>query len=342
MAKFTVEDLAQFAGTSVKYLGVIADRLPSGRDFQSFSHATRGGGTREIVAPAAPLDNITKNLYRNFVQEFSYSPPMHVHGFIKGRSTLTNAMEHLAKPCVLRVDLKEFFPSISFSRVQSSLAQQGLNPDAAEICSRIVTINSVLPIGLSTSPLLSNLVFYDTDVKLAEYSKIQGLSFTRYVDDLIFSGDVNDRQLLDIREILEEDGWSVNDRKVAFMRRGGPQYVTGLYVGCADRPRVPRAIKKQLRWVTHMIKTVGYEVYYEDFGGGESEMFPNRLLGWARYVASVEPEIGKPMLKFFLENIPANSYFGGFGSMDSPGIQGKSFSIGEYIRIHRDSLRRNE
>jgi RNA-directed DNA polymerase len=304
MISITTEDLAQLAGASVETLEILADRLPKEIDYLLITHPTRGGGTREIVAPASALDTITKNLYRGFLREFSYDPPPHVHGFVRGRSTLTNASAHLAKSCVLRVDLKSFFPSISAARVESAVIEQGLEPNAAALCRRLVTLKDHLPIGLSTSPFLSNLIFSQTDTKLADYCQAHDLSFTRYVDDLTFSGSVHDGHLEDIRHLLGQDGWSINDRKVVFMRRGGPQYVTGLYVGCSDYPRIPRNIKRQLRWVSHVIETVGYETYLEDFGGHEAQMFPRRLLGWARYVASVEPDVGYPILRSFVENIP--------------------------------------
>ena len=169
----------------------------------------------------------------------------------------------------MRVDLEDFFPSISAATIKASLQEQGYEEKAAELAVSIVTIAGKLPIGLSTSPYLSNLVFLDTDYSLAEYVQSEGLSFTRYVDDLTFSGEVTDRHLADISRILDEAGWSVNTRKTAFMRRGRPQYVTGLYVGEADRPRIPRKIKRRMRWILHIISKFGYDTYMAEFGGEE-------------------------------------------------------------------------
>ena len=99
-----------------------------------------------------------------------------------------------------------------------------------------------------TAKLLSETIrvftYPKADRSLAEYARSEGLSFTRYVDDLTFSGEVTDRHSADIGRILDDAGWSVNTRKTAFMRRGGRQYVTGLYVGEPDRPRIPRKIKR--------------------------------------------------------------------------------------------------
>ena len=196
--------------------------------------------------------------------------------------------------------LRHGVTSCSAGRTQ----EQGYEEKAAELAVSIVTIAGKLPVGLNTSPFLSNLVFLSTDRPLAEYAQSEGLSFTRYVDDLTFSGDVTDRHFEDIARILDDAGWSVNTRKTAFMRRGGPQYVTGLYVGEADRPRIPREIKRRMRWILHIISKFGYDTYMADFGGEGEEMQRQRLLGWACYIAAVEPDLGYTLLREFDEQVP--------------------------------------
>jgi len=153
---------------------------------------------------------------------------------------------------------------------------------------------------------MSNLVFEQTDYALASYCESEDLTLTRYVDDMALSGDVVDRNLHEIRAILLDNGWRVNDRKTVFMRRGGPQYVTGLFVGCADRPRIPRRIKRQMRRVCFLIEQFGYQSYMDDFGGSDAQMIPNRLYGWARYIAAIEPNVGYPMLRTLSEHVPEN------------------------------------
>ncbi len=197
-----------------------------------------------------------------------------------------------------------FTDSISAKMVKASLRVQGYEDKAADTAVSIVTIAGKLPIGLNTSPFLSNLVFVDTDRALAEYAQSEGLSFTRYVDDLTFSGVVTDHHLLGIERILDGAGWSVNPHKTAFMRRGGPQYVTGLYVGEADQPRIPRKIKRRMRWIVHIISKFGYDTYMAEFGGEEEAMRRHRLLGWACYIAAVEPDLGYPLLRLLDELVP--------------------------------------
>ncbi|MFG2103555.1 reverse transcriptase family protein [Micromonospora echinaurantiaca] len=303
---FSIHDLAQHSGAPLRILEMLSERLPSGAGylFQVKSFRKKRGGLREVVKPNSLFDMVTKNLHRSFSMVLPYRPPDHVHGFVSKRSTLTNASVHLGKACVLRVDLEDFFPSISSTHVKSVLQEQGYDEKAANLAVSIVTIAGKLPIGLSTSPFLSNLAFQETDRVLAAYSTAKNLSFTRYVDDLAFSGEVTDRHLADIEQILNDAGWSINTSKTAFMRRGGPQYVTGLYVGTADRPRIPREIKRHMRWTSHVVSKFGYETYMTEFGGEDADMLPQRLLGWARYIAAVEPDLGYSLLRIFHEEVP--------------------------------------
>ncbi|MDX3313701.1 reverse transcriptase family protein [Streptomyces sp. ME08-AFT2] len=305
---YSVEDLAEQAGVSVEILEALSSALPAGagRLYDQRIYRKKHGGIREVFNPRQPLATISKNLHRSwsFLHLFSYDPPNHVHGFIRGRSTVSNASQHLAKPCVLRMDLEDFFPSIDAATIKTALREQGYEEKAADIAVNLVTIGGKLPIGLSTSPLLSNLAFLGTDRSLAQYAQSEGLSFTRYVDDLTFSGDVTDRHSVDIAQILDDAGWSVNTRKTAFMRRGGPQYVTGLYVGESDGPRIPRQLKRKMRWISHVISKFGYYTYMSEFGGAAEVMLRRRLLGWACYIAAVEPDVGYPLLREFDELVP--------------------------------------
>lgn len=306
---FSVDDLAEHAGTSVAILEWLSSSLPVGEDrlYNRRPSRKRHGGMREIFEPLPPFDAITKNLHRSFTAQLPYEAPDHVHGFVRGRSTVSNASQHLGKKCVLRVDLEDFFPSISAAMVKASLQENGYEEKAAQLAVSIVTIAGKLPIGLSTSPFLSNMVFLSTDRSLAEYAQSEGLSFTRYVDDLTFSGEATDRHREDIYRILDDAGWSVNTRKTVFMRRGGPQYVTGLYVGEPDRPRIPPKTKRRMRWILHMMSKFGYETYMEEFHGEDEEMHRRRLLGWACYIAAVEPDVGYPLLRAFHGLVPEGS-----------------------------------
>ncbi|WP_176554682.1 reverse transcriptase family protein [Georgenia sp. 311] len=234
-----------------------------------------------------------KQLNIGLARVSNYSPPHAVHGFIRGRDIRTNAAQHLDKDIVLRVDLRDFFGSIDAYRLTDTLTGFGFDQNAASAVLGVTIVNGSLAQGFSTSPLLSNMTFADADLALMKLAADVGVSYSRYVDDLTFSGsfgEVDDRLLLRITDVLESAGWIVNSNKTRFMRRGKAQYVTGLYVGDAVGPHIPRSMKRLLR----------REVYFASKFGidnarlrSPTPMEHDRLNGWVHYAAHADPHFGQ-------------------------------------------------
>lgn len=262
---------------------------------------------REVFRPSVGLDRLLKQLRVGLGRTSEYSPSAEVHGFVKGRDIATNAGNHLDQDVVLRVDLRDFFGTIDRPKVTHALGQFEFDDEAAEAVAGVTLINGSLAQGFSTSPYLSNVVFANTDVELTRLAADTGTSYTRYVDDLTFSGPlaaVHDDLLESITTIVENLGWSVNPRKTRFMRRGKPQYVTGLYVGDSAGPHIPRSMKRLLR----------REVYYAFRFGLEharvrspTPMQHDRLNGWVNYAAHVDAVFGANLRTMWNE-VPSRRY----------------------------------
>lgn len=293
----SVDHVYAAIGESKDNVGALLESVRNGSAFRS--RESRG---HTIYTPAPWWGSVSKELNRFLASRIDYPTPDHVYGFVKGRSTLDNAWNHLHQNCVLRIDIQSFFPSIEQRRIAEVLQRFDFAPDAAELVAQLVTVGGGLAIGLSPSPFISNLVMIDTDRDLQEFAERNQLIFTRYVDDMVFSGEIptrteGDRVAESVEDILVGHGWTVNRSKTAFMRRGGPQYVTGLYVGADDRPHAPRELKRTLRWITRMIERHGYDTYMRDFSGDEYGHYRRRLLGTARYVASIDGRVGVSLLQ---------------------------------------------
>lgn len=247
---------------------------------------------REVLRPSVGLDRLLKQLLRGLKLASSYTPADTVHGFVKGRDIATNAASHLDQDVVLRVDLKDFFGTIDRTMLVPRLVQFGFDGSAADAIAGVTLVDGSLPQGFSTSPYLSNLVFSDTDSEMSLIVADTSITYTRYVDDLIFSGpllSVHDDFFDSVELRLKHCGWSVNGSKTRFMRRGKSQYVTGLYVGESDGPHIPRAMKRLLR----------REVYYaKKFGVRDARLRsptpiePDRINGWVHYAAHVDRVFG--------------------------------------------------
>lgn len=263
-----------------------------------------GKKTRSVISPSPYYGTVSKELSRLLVGTTSYEAPTHVFGFVRGRGIRDNAREHLDQGCVLRLDLQQFFESIDRSRVENALVADGVAPDVASVIGKLAAPRGCLGAGLSTSPHLSNLVFQDSDDALVALSGELGLTFTRYVDDLTFSGDLGDYAADRIRKLLVSHGWAINEGKTRFMRRGHAQYVTGLSVSDRSTPHAPRKLKRAMRWRLHIIERHGYDTYMTDFAGSEMGHYPSRLRGLARYLVTQEPGLNMDYLERWEKVLP--------------------------------------
>jgi hypothetical protein len=243
--------------------------------------------------PSVGLDRVLKQLRVGLKQVSGYVEPDEVHGFVTGRDIATNASQHLNQDVVLKVDLKDFFGSIDRERLSRGLDSLAFDAECIELVAGVCLVDNSLAQGFSTSPLLSNIVFLESDHELAALADDLGINFTRYVDDLTFSGrrnTVGDQLLARVESVLRARGWMVNDRKTRFMRRGKPQYVTGLYVGDSDGPHIPRAMKRLLRREVYFASRFGIS---DSRAKSPTPIDADRLGGWVHYAAHVDPIFGE-------------------------------------------------
>lgn len=229
-----------------------------------FEIPKKNGGTRQILAPKGILKYILKTI--NSILRELWVPMDFVHGFAPGRSVVTGAAPHVGAPYVFHMDIKDFFTSIKAVHVYMALVYElGLNRVTAWIISELCTYPAggsdvYLPQGSPASPILSNIVFAAMDRSLKGLADCFGLTYTRYADDITFSGPYNAfreggsfRTCLD--RMISEEGFSVNPAKTRLQKRGGRQDVTGLTV--CEKVNVPRKWLKGLRAQIHRMEVGG-------------------------------------------------------------------------------------
>ena len=264
-------------------------------------HTTRKskGGYRTICRPLdEALVRLQKRL-KEFIDRKVLVPHPNVHGFTRGRGTSTNAKAHLNARALLTVDITDFFPSISRQQVEAALQSHGANPAIAEAITNACTFRESLATGFPTSPVLSNLVFRPLDDEFRSFAAENGLVYTRYADDLTFSGPhVGDEHLQVITELLLSSGFHTNRRKVRFQRKGHQQVVTGLTIAHPDHLRLPKAQKKRLRQDLYFAEKNGLPAQARYKNLDEAD-FREQLLGRINYLLGVEPKIGLQMRREF-------------------------------------------
>jgi RNA-directed DNA polymerase len=216
-------------------------------------------GKRLIQVPQGPLKEIQKTLHRKVLTKYTISPA--AHGFVKGRSPKTNAEPHLGKERIYCFDILNFFPSIHYNTVYSSLSTQNeyfrFSDEEMIYITRIVTFNGRLPQGAPTSPAISNIVMKEFDMKMMSIVRQFG-HYTRYADDITISTDRKDvgRSIETlVLSNLVSYGLHSNRRKLKKYHKGIQQRVTGVVVN--EKTNVPRKVWKNVRAHLHNIKKEG-------------------------------------------------------------------------------------
>lgn len=312
----TPADVAKALGLEISRLRWLAfhSEATAVTHYVRFQIPKKSGGVRELAAPHRDLARCQEWIRIQILERVALHDA--AHGFVAGRSTLSNAKPHLGRAAVVNADLKDFFPSVTFPRVKGVFQQLGYSPAAATVlallcteCPRsrvnydgrelyVATGPRGLPQGACTSPALSNLVARGMDNRLTAFAKRLGWTYTRYADDLTFSADgeatgQTARLLTGMRHIVAEENFTVNEKKTRVQRPKTRQTVTGIVVN--KRPNVSRETVRRLRAILHRAKTEG-------LAAQNRENHP-RFEGWVRgmiaYVAMVNPERGRELLTEF-------------------------------------------
>lgn len=305
----TPSDLAAVLDLSISKLRWLAyhNEAATRTHYIQFTVPKKSGGQRTLSTPHRSLAEAQRWIFREIIARLPVEAP--AHGFVPGRSIVSNAQEHCRRAVVVNMDLEAFFPSIGFPRVRRVFQRHGYSPAVATILAllttepprRTVTYNGVayhvatgprgLPQGACTSPGLSNQVAIRLDRRLNGLARKFGLTYTRYADDLTFSGDAELESrvgylMARVRHIAAEEGFAVNEAKSRVLRQGSAQTVTGLVVN--DRPGVRRDEVRRLRAILHRAKTEGLASQNRD---GHPN-FLAWLQGKIAFVAMARPETG--------------------------------------------------
>ncbi len=305
----TPADVAHALGLTLKQLRWLAYHTEAATrtHYVKFQVPKKSGGMRTLAAPHKTLKAAQHWILANVVGKLPVTDA--AHGFVAGRGIVTNANPHVGKAVVVNLDLSDFFPTIAFPRVRAVFERYGYSGSAATVlallcteCPRAtVTYAGTkyeaatgprgLPQGAPTSPGLSNQVARKLDKRLLGVAVKLELTYTRYADDLTFSGGVElagkiGWLLAKVRHIAQEEGFAVNEKKTRVMRRSAAQTVTGVVVN--DKVSIDREELRRLRAILHRAKSEGLDAQNRD---GRPN-FREWLAGKIAFVHMVRPDTG--------------------------------------------------
>lgn len=265
------------------------------RFYHTFYVQGRGGKVREICAPGRPLKLRQRWVLDEILSRIPVSDA--AHGFVRGRSIVTNATVHLGQESLLCLDIHDFFPSISQDRVLSVFRELGYAPGAARALAELCCFRGALPQGAPTSPALANAVCRPMDGVLEHRFQAMGLRYTRYADDITLSGSGDLSPFLpEAVRILAGYGFQVNQAKTRLLTGSQRKLVTGLLLQ-EDRVRVPKAFKRGLRQEIHYCSRFGVLAHLENCGAEKFVHYREHLYGKAYFIHMVEPEEGDRFLR---------------------------------------------
>jgi len=309
----TIKDLSNWLGLSSSKLEGYAD--VRGLERKSASTQQRHyhyiwkkkatGSARLLEIPKTNLRAIQRQIYSEILQKI----PLHeaCHGFRKGHSCLSYVKPHCAKPVVIRMDLQGFFNSIPVRRIHAIFETIGYSIDVARmlagLCSNQVPHDVLmsnpdlswrerkqystphLPQGAPVSPALSNLAAFNLDVRLTSLMKKMAGAYTRYADDLAFSGNFSKatchRLHALVCHIAMDEGFSLNTHKTRVMNQGVRQHLTGLVLN--QHPNYPRYKYDRLKAILYNCVRYGVASQNRD----KYVEFKAHLQGKISYVKSI-------------------------------------------------------
>lgn len=203
-----------------------------------------GGGERRLLVPDPLLKGIQRNILRNVLRGLSLSPE--ATAYRKGTGILQNARPHCHQPMVMRMDIEDFFDSINFMQVYNAFPASLFPPPVRRLLAELCCYRDRLPQGAPTSPTLSNRVLMPFDRRMAGWCRKRNIRYSRYCDDMTFSGDFQPGLLhAKVRHTLDDYGFFLNEGKTRCLRPGQRQMVTGIVVNRA--PQLPRTTRRALR-----------------------------------------------------------------------------------------------
>lgn len=284
----------------------------------------RSGGYRLIEAPKVILRAAQTKILAEILEQIATHSAS--HGFVPGCSIITNASPHVARQIIVKQDLDNFYVRIRFSKVVAIFRSIGYCREVAIWLARLCTSSlptnlpfpkgstssfgiyraNHLPQGAPTSPAIANLAAFSLDVRLAGLAKAFGANYTRYADDLTFSGsDSLQRSLFTflplVKQIIKQEKFIGNKKKRKVVRKNQRQYVTGVVVN--DKVNCKRSDFDRLKAILHNCIHSGPDSQNRE----NHPYFREHLRGRIAHIKQLNPNRGLKLLRLF-EQINWSSY----------------------------------
>ena len=246
------------------------------------------GTKRKLSVPDLILKNVQKSIADNILAYYPISK--YATAYKVGSSVQRNARPHVNKSKILKLDIEGFFDNIIYSRVKNVVFREEKFSEPIRILlTMLCYYKESLPQGAPTSPAITNIIMYDFDEKIGAFCHENGISYTRYCDDMTFSGDFDEKEIIAlVKDELKKLGLFLKNRKTAVISNAKRQTVTGIVVN--KRINLTKEYKKRIRQEVYYIEKFGLEEHTKRQGIADAKSYLCSLKGRISYAISTCPD----------------------------------------------------
>lgn len=291
-----LSSLEKDLGFPAKTLYAVSNNLR--KHYRSVQIPKKSGGTRTLSVPDELLKSIQRKITDVLLMPMPFS--QYAQAYHYGSSTTRNARCHVGKSVVLKLDILHFFDSVRYSTVKDLAFPKEIYGEKLRILlTMLCYYRDGLPQGAPSSPAITNIILYGFDEKIGRWCRERNISYTRYCDDMTFSGDFCPEDVvIFVRSELKKLGFLLNEQKTRIQHSSQRQEVTGIVVN--KKLSVPAEDRRRLRQELYYCQKYGIADHLRRIGGDVSEeIYRQRLLGKVNYFLQVSP--GDPELVKYRE-----------------------------------------
>ena len=282
-----LSSLEQDLGVSAKTLYAVSNNIS--KHYRKAKLPKENGGYRNLSVP----DEVLKIIQRRIADVLLIHMPVsrYAKAYRFGSSTLRNAKHHVGKQVVLKLDILHFFDSIRYSTVKDKVFPEEIYAEPLRILLTMLCYHKdTLPQGAPSSPAITNIILYEFDELIGQWCRDRGIVYTRYCDDMTFSGDFDPAEVIRfVRLELKKLGFLLNEQKNRIQRPGQQQSVTGIVVN--EKLSIPSDYRRKLRQELYYCRKFGIQEHLQKTGLEIPEdIYRMQLLGKVNYVLQLHPD----------------------------------------------------
>lgn len=258
------------------------------KNYKVYKIKKHNGSYRTIYSPNNILKSIQKNILKNILNERKISK--YAKAYHKGICLKDNAYPHINKKIILKLDIIDFFENIEYPLIYETCFNESYFPKTiGHLLTHLCTYESRLPQGSPTASYISNIVMKDFDEELGLWCKDNNIDYTRYSDDMTFSGDFNPSIIIKkVRKMLYKLNLKINNKKIKVISNSQQQNITGIVVN--KKLQISSKYRNIIRQSIYYTKKHGLESHLSKINYEETpNKYLNTLYGKIIYILSIDP-----------------------------------------------------